>query len=248
MNYTHEYQVFFVETADWVANQLVLRVGAPLDGTASQKAQPKNLRLYGNSKTNQLLYETSFVDGWHNFALELDFDKNTVKTYYSQGSNTLKAVTSAISNDLSGYGELHFGLLKKPTGTSDVLTSGYQEKKINEGLVFGGIFVENGSLDCSKSAGVGKRFQNPDTFSHAMEMRKRQVTITQGSSTIGWFPAGHEASKPKNWDKGVMRDDCGPAKNRWKGQATSGSSIIWTNARVKREAEAYMKYYKRSIE
>jgi len=49
------------------------------------------------------------------------------------------------ANDVSGRGEYHFGLLKKPTGEglTDITKQGYQESGINEGIIFGGIFEEN---------------------------------------------------------------------------------------------------------
>jgi Glycoside hydrolase 131 catalytic N-terminal domain len=57
-------------------------------------------------------------------------------------------VGSAVTNNVSGQGEYHFGVLKKPTDPgSDVTTSGYQEAGINEGVIFGGIFEEDSSVD-----------------------------------------------------------------------------------------------------
>lgn len=40
----------------------------------------------------------------------------------------------------------HIGILKLPTGpSSDVAHEGYQQSNLNEGLVYGGIFVEDSS-------------------------------------------------------------------------------------------------------
>lgn len=47
--------------------------------------------------------------------------------YYSKDDEPLKAVTEALQNDNSGGGQYQIGILKKPTGTSDVVNSGYQE-------------------------------------------------------------------------------------------------------------------------
>ena len=157
LNLSHEYQFFFMETTDYGANQLIIRAGA-INGDNSNA---RTIRVTGNTKTNnKVLFEAEFASDWHNFAFELDFSRNTVRIYYSRGRNSLRPVTSTISNDLSGQGTLHFGLLKKSTGAGrngqDYLYSGYHESNIDEGIIFGGIFEENGSFDCSNSAGVGK--------------------------------------------------------------------------------------------
>lgn len=55
---------------------------------------------------------------------------------------------AAFANDNSGGGQYQFGILKKPTGTSDVVNSGYQEANIDEGQIYGGIFVEDSSNGC----------------------------------------------------------------------------------------------------
>lgn len=52
--------------------------------------------------------------------------------------------TEAIPNDLSGNGQYHFGLNKNPTNPgADSLRSGFQESGIDEGMVYGGIFIED---------------------------------------------------------------------------------------------------------
>jgi hypothetical protein len=60
------------------------------------------------------------------------------------------AVTDAVSNDVSGQGQFHFGVLKKPIGEgiTDPTTQGYQESGINEGIIYGGIFEEDSSSGC----------------------------------------------------------------------------------------------------
>jgi hypothetical protein len=68
--------------------------------------------------------------------------------YYSKGDQPLKSVTSAVSNDNSGDGQYQIGILKKPTGTDDVVNSGYQESKLNEGLIYGSLFVEDSASGC----------------------------------------------------------------------------------------------------
>lgn len=39
----------------------------------------------------------------------------------------------------------HVGILKLPTGGSDPANKGYQQSKLNEGIIYGGVFVEDSS-------------------------------------------------------------------------------------------------------
>lgn len=58
-------------------------------------------------------------------------------------------MTQVISNDVSGQGQFHFGLLKKPTdAVGDITRNGFQEDGIDEGIIFGGIFQEDSSAGC----------------------------------------------------------------------------------------------------
>jgi hypothetical protein len=71
-----------------------------------------------------------------------------VKIYYSLGRAALKAVTEFVPAALSGEGQFQLGILKKPTGTSDVANSGYQESPLKEGQIYGGMFVEDSTGGC----------------------------------------------------------------------------------------------------
>lgn len=61
--------------------------------------------------------------------------------------------TEPLPNDLSGNGAYHFGLNKNPVNPgADSLREGIQEAGILEGVVYGGIFVEdsaNGTVTLS---------------------------------------------------------------------------------------------------
>lgn len=57
-------------------------------------------------------------------------------------------MTDAVSNNNAGEGQYQIGLLKKPTGTSDVVNSGYQESGIDEGLIYGSVFIEDSADGC----------------------------------------------------------------------------------------------------
>lgn len=74
--------------------------------------------------------------------------KSTLQVYYSKGDEPLKSVTSAVSNNNAGEGQYQIGMLKKPTGTSDVVNSGYQQPNLNEGLIYGSLFVEDSAGGC----------------------------------------------------------------------------------------------------
>lgn len=73
----------------------------------------------------------------------------TSQVFFSTGNSPLEAVTDALANDVSGQGQFHFGVLKKPTdGGDDIVHNGFQEPGIDEGIIFGGIFQEDSSTGC----------------------------------------------------------------------------------------------------
>lgn len=76
--------------------------------------------------------------------------RSTTQVFYSPSVLPLIPVTAPIYNDISGQGQLHFGLLKKPIGENftDMPHEGYQEPGIHEGAIFGGIFEEDSSHGC----------------------------------------------------------------------------------------------------
>ncbi|RAL61151.1 hypothetical protein DID88_010490 [Monilinia fructigena] len=145
LNLSHEYQIAFLESADYSTNQFVLKTGTILD--SNNNTDSNVLRVIGNVNEGATeLFTTPFTDGWHNFGLKLDFTANTTQVFYSTSSKPLKLVSKVLKNDISGQGQYHFGLLKKPTdfaSGADISKSGFQESGINEGLIFGGIFLED---------------------------------------------------------------------------------------------------------
>ena len=77
--------------------------------------------------------------------------RRTTQVLYSTDTDPLEAQTEAIANDVSGQGQFHFGLLKKPTDTpegGDITKEGFQEAGIDEGIIYGGIFQEDSEGDC----------------------------------------------------------------------------------------------------
>ena len=147
LNLSHEYQMVFLESADFSTNQFVLKAGTIL---GVNTPDPDTLQLFSNVKNASVLFSTKFDEGVvHNFALKLDFEALTTQVFYSKDASPLKQVTEAVPNDVSGQGQFHFGLLKKPTGsTGDITKEGFQPSGIDEGILLGGIFEEDSTGGC----------------------------------------------------------------------------------------------------
>lgn len=82
LNYTHEYQLAFLESADYSTNQFALKTGSIIDDSDPRGHLKKNwLRLVGNVNNDnggKTLFEIPFGKDWHNFGLKLDFTKKYV--------------------------------------------------------------------------------------------------------------------------------------------------------------------------
>ncbi|KAK6211662.1 hypothetical protein QIS74_10926 [Colletotrichum tabaci] len=149
LNLSHEYQLAFLESADFSTNQIVLKTGTIL---GQNTEDPDTLQLFGNVATSPPpeLFKTKFTPGvFHNFAIKLDFTANTTEVFYSQGNSALKSQGAAVPNIIAGQGQYHFGILKKPVnGGADITKSGDQPAGIDEGLVYAGIFQEDSANGC----------------------------------------------------------------------------------------------------
>ncbi|KAH8891849.1 hypothetical protein GQ53DRAFT_138589 [Thozetella sp. PMI_491] len=144
LNLSHEYLTVWHEAADYSANQFNFELGTILGQESLAKSTYKVL-----DRKNKQIWSTAIEKNeWQNFAIQLDYSKNTLQVYYSKGDAPLASVTKAVSNDNSGGGQFQIGVLKKPTGTSDVVNSGYQEGKINEGQIYGSLFIEDSANAC----------------------------------------------------------------------------------------------------
>jgi hypothetical protein len=75
-------------------------------------------------------------------------ENSQVSVYYSTGTSELKAVATNKSVNLVGGGQFQLGILKKPTGSTDVVNNGYQSTNLNEGQIYGGIFLEDSASGC----------------------------------------------------------------------------------------------------
>ncbi|TDZ16663.1 hypothetical protein Cob_v010277 [Colletotrichum orbiculare MAFF 240422] len=149
LNLSHEYQLVFLESADYSTNQIVLKTGSLI---GENTADPDTLQLFGNVASSPVpqLFKTKFTPGvFHNFAVKLDFTKNTTEVFYSTDNSALKSQGAAVANNIAGQGQYHFGVLKKPVNAgSDMTKSGDQPANIDEGIIYGGIFQEDSSSGC----------------------------------------------------------------------------------------------------
>ncbi|KAK0656727.1 hypothetical protein B0T16DRAFT_315696 [Cercophora newfieldiana] len=144
LNLSHEYLLVWHEASDYSANQFNFEAGAILGQSSLARDTYKVL-----DRQNKQIWSTPIdKTAWQNFAITLDFSKNTLQVYYSKGDEPLKSVTSAISNNNAGAGQYQIGILKKPTGTSDVVNSGFQSRNLNEGLIYGSLFLEDSASSC----------------------------------------------------------------------------------------------------
>jgi hypothetical protein len=76
LNYSHEYQLVFLETADYSTNQFALKTGS-ISGREGQ--DPGRLVLQSNVNNPTDLHAVPFTAGvWHNYAITLDFDSKYV--------------------------------------------------------------------------------------------------------------------------------------------------------------------------
>ncbi|CAG8983624.1 hypothetical protein HYALB_00004646 [Hymenoscyphus albidus] len=169
LNLTHEYMLVWHEANDFASNQWSLNAGIlleqdkPKDTNGSTTGLDKSLWKILDRKNNVIW--TGLIDlyGWENFGILMDHEKNwqltnvsTIQVFYSKGYYPLQSVTKSISNDNSGGGQFQIGVLKKPTETESVVFDGFQEAGIDEGQIYGGIFVENSAQDCIS----GSEFQS----------------------------------------------------------------------------------------
>jgi len=142
------------ETADFSTSEITFLTGTPFNHSFDPTVHdPKTLRLAGRQSNSPetTFFQTPFVDDiWHNFAVTLGWTSNTLTVYYSKESEPLQRVVGPAFNNNTGGGQFHVGLLKEPTGPLgiDVLTQGFQESPLNEGMIFGGVFIENSANGC----------------------------------------------------------------------------------------------------
>ncbi|KAH9206600.1 hypothetical protein DL95DRAFT_486739 [Leptodontidium sp. 2 PMI_412] len=154
MNLTHEYMNVWHETNDYSSNHFSLNAGVMLEqdkpkgGNVTTTGLDKRLWKVLDRKNNIIWTTRIEWDGWQHFAVKIDYEKNTIQVFYSTRNDRLQAVTEVLPNDNTGGGQYQIGVLKKPTETVTVVNDGYQESNIDEGQIYGGIFIENSGQGC----------------------------------------------------------------------------------------------------
>ena len=75
LNLSHEYQLVFLESADFSTNQVVLKTGTISGQPAGQSSDLLVVQSNVNEDRGNL-FMSNFTDGtWHNFGLVLDFTR-----------------------------------------------------------------------------------------------------------------------------------------------------------------------------
>ncbi|KZO95153.1 glycoside hydrolase family 131 protein [Calocera viscosa TUFC12733] len=156
LNYTgHEYHPTWHETHDYSTSEFTFHTGTYFNQSNEipyypglDLTTPKTLRLAGRQTSPEYVYiSVPFTeDTWHNFAVTLGWNSNEMTIYYSTDYEPLEVIAGPVTNNNTGGGQFHMGLLKLPSPPSaDVLHEGYQESNLNEGLIYGGCFIEDSS-------------------------------------------------------------------------------------------------------
>jgi hypothetical protein len=171
MNLTHEYMNVWHEAGDYSSNQWSLNVGVmlvqdkPIDTNVSTVGLDKRLWKILDRRNNVIWTTRIERDTWQNFGIVMDIPakygrlnedvcantnivSSTLQVLYSEDYEPLRPVTKIIHNDNSGGGQYQIGILKKPTETDTVVFDGFQESGIDEGQIYGGIFIEDSSKGC----------------------------------------------------------------------------------------------------
>ncbi|KAH7910499.1 hypothetical protein BJ138DRAFT_1114053 [Hygrophoropsis aurantiaca] len=166
LNYTHEYQIVWIEPNDG-SHVFEIQLGSPFTDPTGPLPAPDAHYLKVRDHALNLLFETPFtLEDWHNFAVQIDWTDRTLGVFYSTNDASLEAVTGVEPNDstpegAAGQGDYHFGVLKlplvnpadTPAEQANVVYYGIQEGT-TEALIYSGVFIE--MITEGVSAGNGK--------------------------------------------------------------------------------------------
>ncbi|KAF8323930.1 hypothetical protein DL93DRAFT_2162035 [Clavulina sp. PMI_390] len=155
LNYTHEYQIVFIEPSDG-SHVFEIQLGTPFTIPSATKPDSTARNLKVRNHALDLVFQTQLLPLlWHNFAVQVDWDHQTLAVLFSYGAAPLKPVTGLINNNsttpgAAGQGDYHWGVLKLPLADpsetaaeqADVVHYGIQEVT-TEALAYSGVFVED---------------------------------------------------------------------------------------------------------
>jgi len=145
LNLSHEYLNVFHERKDGHGYQFALTLGT-LVGREKQ-TNKKNWKML--NRNNEVVFQTPMLTNeWENFAVTLDWERNTMKVWYSKTEEPLQAVTKELPNNNDNWGRFEIGVMKKSTGAKDMWRDGFHESNIHESQIYGGIFIEDSSNGC----------------------------------------------------------------------------------------------------
>ncbi|KXJ85933.1 hypothetical protein Micbo1qcDRAFT_220044 [Microdochium bolleyi] len=148
LNLTHEYLNVWHEAGDFSSNHFHFTAGSLI----GRPEFPANTFKILNRKLDVIFSTPINLRGeWQTFAVTLDYNANTIQVFTSPNANTpLKpAFPTPLPNDNSGFGQFQMGILKKPTGeTTDIVNKGFQSAGIDEGQIYGGVFLEDSAGGC----------------------------------------------------------------------------------------------------
>lgn len=149
LNMSHQYELVFIETNDFSSHVWTIKAGTPFGSSVHPSPEAKYLRLESSTaggKAGQTLFQVPWLTStWHNFAITTDWVNNKLTAYHSCGYKPLQKVVNTITNNATGKGQAHIGVLKLPTDSTDAAKNGYQQSNLNEGVIYGGVFVEKGA-------------------------------------------------------------------------------------------------------
>ncbi|KAI0365349.1 hypothetical protein BV20DRAFT_954502 [Pilatotrama ljubarskyi] len=166
LNYSHEYQIVFIEPNDG-SHVFGIQLGSPFTNPTGPLPAPNAHSFKVLDHALNVLFTTPFTSHtWHNFAVEVDWNNRTLAVWYSQDAELLRRVKDTTPNPTValgpvGQGDFHFTVLKlpivNPTDTpadqGDVVHHGIQEGTL-EGLLNSGVFVESAAGGISRGLGV----------------------------------------------------------------------------------------------
>ncbi|KAI0655425.1 hypothetical protein C8Q70DRAFT_429996 [Cubamyces menziesii] len=162
LNYSHEYQIVFIEPNDG-SHVFGIQLGSPFTDPTGPLPAPNAHSFKVLDHALNVLFSTPFISRtWHNFAVEVDWNARTLAVWYSQDAELLRLVKETTPNPTAttgpdGQGDFHIALLKlpivnpadSPADQGDVVHHGIQEGT-TEGLLYSGVFVESAAQGISR--------------------------------------------------------------------------------------------------
>ncbi|KAF7296348.1 hypothetical protein HMN09_01104900 [Mycena chlorophos] len=158
LNYTHEYQIVFIEPSDGT-HIFEVQLGSPFTDPTGPLPAPNAHWFKVRDHALNVLFQTPFLPlTWHNFAVTVGWagstpgSNNTLAVAYSVDGLPLQTVAPTTPNPTvtaaEALGDFHIAVIKlplvnpadTPSEQSDVVHYGIQEGT-HEALLYSGVFV-----------------------------------------------------------------------------------------------------------